>query len=129
MTLLCLGQDGHLAIETGIDGSCEAIKPCSDSDDHGHDHESLHDADKASNCSSQEECCGDCVDFELELEDANISTSSAGSFLDGVVVAPLQTPLVPLFRPLLIVVLRDNKGPPGFQNAFLESFSTIRLLI
>jgi hypothetical protein len=127
LTLLCVGEDGHLAIEIGIGGSCEEGSPCSDS--HEHEHESTTETHFDSDCSSHEACCGDCVDFELELEDANVSTSSVVDDLLWAKQALPHTPIGYFFRPFPIVVLPDNRGPPTSFNASLESFSTIRLLI
>ena len=127
LTLLCVGEDGHLAIEIGIGSSCEEGSPCSDS--HEHEHEAATETHFDSDCSSHEECCGECVDFELELEDAKVSSSSVVDDLVWAKQALPHTSIGCFYYPFPIVVLRDNKGPPVSLNASLESFSTIRLLI
>ena len=70
-TVVCLGLNGHLAFEQGSHGRCgdlpaEEHEPNSeDLDSHGHPHT------PPGNDKSQS-CCGQCIDFTLELEIGDI---------------------------------------------------------
>ena len=73
VSFLCLGTDGHLALETAWVGSCETIQVCEE--EHAHEVHGGCDSEIAAN---RESCCagvgggecGDCVDFLLQLEES-----------------------------------------------------------
>ncbi len=127
MSLLCVGADGHLAIETGLGSSCDTVSACVD--DHGHEHEAESNAAQVISCQDHENCCGDCVDIELELDDAGLAASGLGGSFIWVALALSQSPWVTLAWPSCNLGIPENKGPPGFADTSLESFATIRLLI
>ena len=127
VTLLCLGAEGHLAIETSFGSSCFVVSDCS----HAHDHEHGTElgAKEDSTCGSHENCCGDCVDIELELDDVGFVDSGFENSILWMVLAMSKTPWVTISLSDGGRGLPVNKDPPGFRNSPLESFSTIRLLI
>lgn len=122
-TVLCIGADGHVAIEAGADGSCKG-SPCGD-----------HEGDEEGDCGHEDQdcdhegnCCGDCADFTLVLEDGTqrqatqelaVSVQFVGNLILRLTSATHETP--PVFRP-------DRSSPP-IPSPPLESLRTIRLLI
>ena len=67
--LLCVGEDGHIGIEIGEDGRCSHAPFGS----HGED--PLCNAIPPVHslvCSESESDCGDCIDFALQLSEADL---------------------------------------------------------
>ena len=63
-TVLCVGNDGHVAIEAGVEGACDTSMPCETDSEHEHEDE------ESEACGGKQDCCGNCVDIALELEAA-----------------------------------------------------------
>lgn len=127
VTLLCIGEGGHLAIETASGSSCEA--GTAHADPEGHEHDEEPHPSHFGHCHNHEESCGDCVDFELELDDFN--SLKAGASLDFL-LCDLPLPLTPTLVPRLWRFPCpgiESRGPPWASLAFHESYATIRLLI
>ena len=58
-SVLCIGENGHIAIEASADGSCEShVCEAVDADDHNNMYF----------CSGEVECCDNCVDLALKLD-------------------------------------------------------------
>ena len=123
-TVLCVGADGHVAIETGANGSCKGA-PC-DEDEHGHEHDGAgHDHE---GCGHERDCCGDCQDVAIELEDGTHSQVMAELDAAFVFVAWMAVDITESSRLPSSLILPDRRhllphGPP------LDSIRTVRLLI
>ena len=126
-TVLCVGADGHMAIEAGANGSCKGA-PC-DEDEHGRDHDGADGAEHDhEGCEHERDCCGDCQDVGLELEDGTHSQMVAEMDTALVFVAWLAVDITESTGLSSVRFLPERRhalphGPP------LESIRTVRLLI
>ena len=132
ITLLCIGEGGHFAIETGSGSSCEAASTSSDSDDHGH-HDHLDEVSHPSHfghCHNHEESCGDCVDLELELDDLTSLLSTVNTdFLPVELDFPRPHFLLPQSWSSVHSTI-DNRGPPCLPRVvWLDSSSHLNLSV
>lgn len=117
-TLLCIGIDGHVAIEASSNGSCEGPDST--------DHEEQVDCD--SECGHTNSCCGDCVDCIIELEDGTSSQFSDKASFSVRFAPSIIHELVVVDTGKSLFVCPEQTRPP-IPNLPLESFRTVRLLI
>lgn len=126
-TVLCVGADGHVVIETGANGSCKGA-PC-DEDENGYGHDGPdgggHDRE---GCDNERDCCGDCHDVALELEDGRHSQVVAEMDNALVFVACLAVGLIESTG-LSSVRSFPDRGRSLPHSPHLESIRTVRLLI
>lgn len=117
-TLLCIGGDGHVAIESGSNGSCKG-----ESDT---DHKERGDCDH--DCDHTTPDCGDCVDFTLELvEGCPRQIAEKAPFSVQFIPCPLfELTILPGYEAPL---LRPDQPHPPILSLSLESYRTVRLLI
>ena len=119
-SVLCVGENGHIAIESSIDGSCA---------------ESSHDTSESSDCElslSDPHChCGPCVDIPLEFE---LAESRPNSFkvivqlnTDSWSPVLLETSATAFLKTATVTNLPIP--PPIDYNPGLLSIRTVVLLI
>ncbi len=131
VSVLCLGADGHVALELGSGGDCEPAPCClPDQADPAENAGACHSDEPVESHSHPEPaCCGGCVDIILQLEEARLVSSqvtlempvlylSLLAWLPSLVVGP-EALLLPRFQPA-------NLPPP---QGVLEAYRTVSLLI
>lgn len=119
--MLCMGADGHFAIEAAHGGSCKGA-PCGDQE---HQNDSDHEEE---GCGHEDDCCGDCADVSLDLEDGTYQQASSELESSiGFVAAPVMDVNPP--EPVFTSPPRPDQRHSPDHSPPLESIRTVRLLI
>ena len=120
-SILCIGSDGHIALEVGADGSCNGS---------AHDeHESECDCDEGDqDCRHNANCCGDCNDVALEIEDG-VQQRTSQEVSVSVQIAPIIVYALAILESRNIPLISPDQTSPLILDIPLESLRTIRLLI
>lgn len=110
-TVVCLGSDGHVAVESILDPCCAG--------------DALHDEGGADRSAWAADSCGDCVDVELKI----LPLGSKGTRLSPPEVLGEGCPLAPRGDDASRRLLGDPSVGMGQRSQLLDPIRTIVLLI
>ena len=123
-TVLCLGSDGHVALESAVDGACQKRLQ-----HHDHDHKGgapIHSHGHSEH--EHDDCCGGCSDVALELEDCVARHDAALFSAQFLELTSLSNSFMAISAPRPHVIPMASPPPKGPVSP-LWTWNTVRLLL